>query len=375
MLGALTFWFRSLDQLSWPKLATHLLLGSQIPFTPLSCFGDSETLTDLITCLDDFTVPKEYYNAATYAAAQPTSEERAAWTQLVSALLTSGEECEDVAVPTALDGVYAVTRFTEQTGLSYCVLSESDATGTGMYVRGWGLFVVPVTPVLRDLHISAPHPKFDLGTPLQAAHLFRATGARSLLIPGRSRMAFKNQTDCVKAGEYYKTDPTHDKAEPFFDANRAIWEWQTRNGGCPSASCAFIQLHGKRESTCSADHMFLSSGFGNGNASKEWYTDATDRPIKRLQRQLRGVFPSWKISLPSDSACGLTATRNVVGRLINGVNETRVCDQAASVSAVKGEFIHIEQSPVALENQHCNAWAVALSRTFSSKLVLDVAKK
>ncbi|KAF8884518.1 hypothetical protein BD779DRAFT_1663032 [Infundibulicybe gibba] len=323
----------------------------------------SETLTDLITCFDDFTIPKEYYNAATYAAAQPTSEERAAWTQLVSALLTSGGACDTIEVPEVLDGVYAVTRFSEPTGLSYCVLSESDTTSAGRYVRGWGLFVVPMVPVSRNLHISAPHPKFDLGTPRQAADLFRAVGARSLLIPGRSRRAFMTPTECVTDTDeepYYKTDPAHDKAEPFFDASKAIWEWQTRNGGCPSASCAFIQFHGKGKTTCANDHMFLSSGLGNG----PWYTNDTSRPIKRLQRQLQGVFPSWKISLPSDSACKLTATRNIVGRLINGVNETLVCNTTAEASAVKGEFIHIEQSLETRKNQYYDKWAVALNETF-----------
>jgi hypothetical protein len=68
--------------------------------------------------------------------------------------------------------------------------------------------------VSRFIHISAPHPTADINTTQQAAALFKATGAKSLLIPGRIRMAFLDATDCVEspAGTvYYKTDPAHDK--------------------------------------------------------------------------------------------------------------------------------------------------------------------
>ena len=50
--------------------------------------------------------------------------------------------------------------------------------------------------------------------------------------------------------------------EPFFDANLAISEWQQQNHGCPSSSCAYIQIHGKAPTTCSDDDIFLSSGIG-----------------------------------------------------------------------------------------------------------------
>ncbi|KAF8884524.1 hypothetical protein BD779DRAFT_1536857 [Infundibulicybe gibba] len=380
MLAALSSWFGGLGE--WPKLATHLLLGSQIPFTPLSCFEDpaSKTLADLITCFESFTVPTEYYDDTRYATAQPTPEERTAWSQLVSTLLTSGRDCEDVTVPAVLRKVYTITRFTEPSRLSYCVLSESNSIGAGQYVRGWGVLVVPAmhSYVSRDLHISAPHPGSDVGTARQAAHLFRATGARSLLIPGRSRRAFMTSTECVKKiGEesYYKTDPAHDNTEPFFDASKAIREWQNENDGCPSAVCAFIQLHGKGRSTCPDDHMFLSSGLGHGDASIKWYTDDTDRPIKRLQRQLLDAFPNWQISLPSDSDCSLTATQNVVGRFINGVDEAQVCDEAARVANVNGEFIHIEQAPVARTDHYYDAWTLALRSTFASSWDPDVAEE
>ena len=50
--------------------------------------------------------------------------------------------------------------------------------------------------------------------------------------------------------------------EPFFDASLAISSWQQHNHGCPSSSCAYIQMHGKKRTTCPDDDVFLSSGLG-----------------------------------------------------------------------------------------------------------------
>lgn len=41
-----------------------------------------------------------------------------------------------------------------------------------------------------------------------------------------------------------------------------MWEWQVQQGGCPSSSCAFVQLHAKAKTTCVTDDIFLSAGLG-----------------------------------------------------------------------------------------------------------------
>ncbi|ESK84568.1 hypothetical protein Moror_6091 [Moniliophthora roreri MCA 2997] len=71
--------------------------------------------------------------------------------------------------------------------------------------------------------------------------------------------------------------------------------------------------------------MFLSSGSGQPTSSLAWYTTSPGPifPIRHLQQNLRTNFPEWNISLPTDSECDLTATTNVVGRYINGVEESR----------------------------------------------------
>jgi len=111
--------------------------------------------------------------------------------------------------------------------------------------------------------------------------------------------------------------------------------------------------------------MFLSSGLGRSNASVAWYTDAVDRPIKRLKTHLMAAFPTWNISLPSDSDCSLTATDNVFGRLVNGIAEQLVCTDASTAELVTGEFVHIEQAIISRQAGVYSEWTAALLATFA----------
>jgi len=154
--------------------------------------------------------------------------------------------------------------------------------------------------------------------------------------------------------------------------------------GCPSAACAFIQMHGKASTTCASDTIFLSSGLGtcifffcprgstshffsgNSNASIQWYTNSVDRPVKRLKSNVKLTFPSWTVSLPSDSDCSLTATTNVVGRYLNNVNIANVCTVGATPSTATGEFIHIEQASEARSGTNYALWSQAVSNSFTA---------
>ncbi|KAG7086010.1 hypothetical protein E1B28_003533 [Marasmius oreades] len=355
------------------------------------------TLESLVACYDPYTIPEQFFNQTTYDAAQPTEAESAAWLGLVNDLLWVDGNCTDVVVPPILNQVYGVSVFTsktntsEETGTntSYCVLHERKAITLQpdsptfpffpySYIKGWGLFVVPSSKspsVTRRsaVHLSAPHPQFDLKTPEQAAALFSGIGAKSLLVAGRSRESFMTPTSCVQpvsSGNssdttvYFVTDPAHNDKEPFVQASFRIAKWQKGQGGCPASSCAFIQMHGKGASSCPQDTMFLSSGLGNSASSVAWYTDATDRPIKRLQKNVRDMFPSFTASLPSDSNCSLTATTNVFGRYLNGIEESAVCDNASNATLATGVFVHIEQAIASRNPDAYQGWIQALSETF-----------
>lgn len=110
-------------------------------------------------------------------------------------------------------------------------------------------------------------------------------------------------------------------------------------------------------------------------ANSPWYTDKVDRPVKRLKEQLDLAFNSESsattpvtISLPSDSTCVLTATKNVVGRYLNNQpspSSHDVCTRKSDPTLTQGIFIHIEQAAVARNKAARGAWIQALKNTFA----------
>jgi len=97
-----------------------------------------------------------------------------------------------------------------------------------------------------------------------------------------------------------------------------------------------------------------------------WYSDQVDRPVKRLRRNLQDVFPSWRINLPSDSDCLLTATKNVVGRHLNGIQGPHVCTDEATSRMATGKFVHAEQASLARDQSHYDGWSRAMMDTFDT---------
>lgn len=70
--------------------------------------------------------------------------------------------------------------------------------------------------------------------------------------------------------------------------------------------------------------------------------------------------------MPSDSPCTLTATKNVVGRYINGVLESKVCKEPAKSLTTQGHFVHIEQDSIARDEPSHVLWTTALMDTFET---------
>ena len=176
--------------------------------TPASCFKSSTTIDALVTCLEIFIVPSEYYNKETYEAAQPISKQRDDWKTLINSFLSVDGDCS-ISIPLSLQGIYTIETFN-----AMCVLYETSSL-KGVYTKGWGFMLVPRlrSSVSRTIHFSAPHPIYDRETVRQAAFLFESTGSKSLLVPGRVRTAFSEPSECISTvfprQEYYKTDTTH----------------------------------------------------------------------------------------------------------------------------------------------------------------------
>lgn len=189
--------------------------------TPLSCISKSQDLVSLTQCLDEFTILPDYYDAETYEDAQPTEDQRQAWKFLVSSLLWVDGNCSSVAVPSSLENIYSIRPFAPtRSQRDYCVLLENSVDFNG-FPKGWGHVIVPATraAVSRALHLSAPHPKYDLGTIEQATALFEFSGAKSLLLAGRTRTAFSQPSKCIVRSPtlepFYQTDPVHNKVDHY----------------------------------------------------------------------------------------------------------------------------------------------------------------
>jgi hypothetical protein len=110
-----------------------------------------------------------------------------------------------------------------------------------------------------------------------------------------------------------------------------------------------------------------------------WYDDIIDRPVKRLRRNLSLLLLSSRISLPSDSPCILTATKNVIGRYLNGIDLGSVCKKGATSKTATGQFIHAEQNSDIRDPKSYKAWSQAVLNTFdvicADGMVLDPATK
>ena len=190
-----------------------------IATSPASCLSSSTTIDALVTCLEVFIVPAKYYSQATYEAAQPTSNQRDDWKDLINSFLSVDGNCSSIPIPLSLQGIYTVEAFN-----SMCVLYEPSIE-KGVYKKGWGFMVVPRlrTSVSRTVHFSAPHPIYDRATVQQAAFLFESTGSQSLFVAGRTLLAFSEPSECVSSPspskQYYKTDPTHNNVTFFLSDN------------------------------------------------------------------------------------------------------------------------------------------------------------
>ncbi|KAF5353363.1 hypothetical protein D9756_007861 [Leucocoprinus leucothites] len=362
-------------------LLSILLAHSTSPQSspPDACFESTQTLEDLVDCFEVHTVRENFYDEDSYTAAQPTNSQRGAWSQAVSTLLHTNNNCSSTIVPPIIQDIYTAAPFTDVDGEQFCVLYEKTVSpSSNFFEKGWGFMIVPSSQdaVARHIHLAGPHPFSDGTTSAQATQSFKGSRAKSVLIPGRVRTAFGAPSSCIMGTAtttYWLTDVAHNDLEPFFDANVAIWNWQVQRGGCPPASCAFIQFHGKADASCPNDTVFLSTGLANNT----WYTDDVDRPVKRLKEQLLLAFNSpggpnatspITASLPSDSTCSLVATKNVVARYLNNlptVASHNVCIDNSDPDTTDGVFIHAEQywpmrAPISRE-----AWIETLSNTFT----------
>jgi len=196
-----------------------------------------------------------------------------------------------------------------------------------------------------------------------------------LLTSTRHRAAYAKQ-GCGKLSDGspvipgWVTDAAHHDQELFHQVALVLRAWQQDHGGCPAASCAYIQFHGKADTSCPGDAGFISAGI----ASASWYTrPAAARP--NLLTQTLGTVASdlgltWTFSTPGTSSCNLAATSNIFARVLNGVSVGQECDHIATTTLATGSFLSIEQKGSAREASWDEAlWARAIRETFTPTCV------
>ena len=84
--------------LQWLLVATSTtfnflsLLDTPPTNSPVTCLSNSTSVVDLVSCLQAYVVPSDYYTEASYNAAQPTAEQEQDWALAIQALLDVDSE-------------------------------------------------------------------------------------------------------------------------------------------------------------------------------------------------------------------------------------------------------------------------------------------
>ncbi|RUO95778.1 hypothetical protein BC936DRAFT_143246 [Jimgerdemannia flammicorona] len=407
-------------------------------------------VTDMLTlfdCLDVFTVQSNNWDVSSsftdlsrYNAAQPTAQQRTDFTATVTAMLNIDGNCSSVTVPTSISSIYAIRTFRDTSkNTDFCVFYEKTSRQSFIstrreYEKGWGIFVVPKTvrQVSRFIHLSAPHPKWDSGTPQQAAYLFANSGAKSLLVDGRHRWAISTQSTCISAGNHSLTDPTHDNKEVFHSASQVIHNWlrtlalsqvdvrlskfmerlqilvvdlvglSTRvslSRKFPRKSIPAVAVHNHllhANTTIYTIHLSSNTKI-KATASLEVPLSTRPIPLPRPTAlpitSLEFGAGSGGVNMPiNDTVCDLAAFTNVFGRIVNGVSNepaNNECVTAATDTSAlnRNRFVHAEQSPAMRTlspdscpstgcagafrsiNTNWPAWNTALKKAFAATCV------
>lgn len=267
--------------------------GAVDPPGPRACL-DEASLADLVACLEDW-MPRE----GSQGYAEPDAVELAAFGNATRALLET--PCRALELPSTLTLHYDVARFRDvPTGERYCVLLETrDGDGDGRVDRGWGTIAVD-QDATRRIHLSIPHPLFDIDTGEQAASILPRVDGATLVVAGAHRYA-----NAPTGDQAAPSDPAHRRDTPFHRATMAIAEQQALGPG----EGVFLQLHGMASSSCPDVDVYLTDGTEQ--------PPAEDAPLAKLQAAL-AAQRGWTVTVPGDEpGCHLSGTTNVQGQALN----------------------------------------------------------
>lgn len=107
-------------------------------------------------------------------------------------------------------------------------------------------------------------------------------------------------------------------------------------------------------------------------ASAAWYANSpaaqrANRFAQTLRTVASGAGVSWTFNTPGTSTCNLTATSNLLARVLNGVSVGQECDHIGTTTLASGSFLSVEQKGPAREVAQWDeaVWARAVRETFT----------
>lgn len=249
----------------------------------------------------------------------------------------------------SLFGMYKIGPFTDlESSLTYCVLATTSASSP------WGNVIVNQGANTKNLSIESPHPLADLYTAEQALAVFKGTNARSFLVSGAHRKSSDVPSPCDGTG-YRVSDAAHSIAGGFNSAAKAVMDHYEAVGG---ADYTAIQFHGMGASHCPGVDAFFSHGVS--------FPPKPNDKIVFLRDELRTLLGSGTFLVPGElPPCNLVGSRNVQGRMINGVGAADACTVPAT--SYTGRFIHLEQKLWLRQNTSAwhNIWVRTVNNAYS----------
>ncbi|KAJ6238130.1 hypothetical protein M0813_03364 [Anaeramoeba flamelloides] len=273
---------------------------------------NSNNLEEFFTCIFE-----NYGSEGDRSEFDLPEDQISSWQQVVEDMIKTEIECKSIDLRTLAE----TTNFKIEEHHGFCILYDT------LLESGLSSFVVRKNGT-RAVILSAPHPRFDYKTCIQAASIMDIFPAQMLIIAGSRRDTCLNASTCQS--NYYVADRAHNTLGDYYGAIEIVKEIFSENN-LPELSQ--IDFHGMSTTTCNGTDVLLSEGI-----KVEPQDDSLLMKIKEsLQEQT-----SWSIhNYGEQHECDLYGTTNVMGRLYNGVNSNEVCGTFADESY--GRFVHIEQ--------------------------------
>lgn len=212
----------------------------------------------------------------------------------------------------------------------YGLIPQADnGDGRGFY------FVRPRAQVQRRLVLQAPHAVEDNRTGVLGSEMFRATGARALMLTGADRCASSITSGCTGStdcGAHRVSDGAH-AVNTFFQVFHRLASRE-------HADTVVLQLHGFKVNFDSSTGLPEDPEFSvsDGTTANRATTTLANQFYQNLQDRISPrAGNSCNLSGQDNFKCG---TDSVQGRDVN--NSTNAC--TADATTTTGRFLHLEMS-------------------------------